>query len=165
LKRLVLIRHAKSSWDDPSLEDRERPLNKRGKKDAREMGKRLADGGLRPDVMISSPAARAVVTAKKIAEALGYPKKNLLIEPILYGAGCEEWMEVINRLATDCYVAVLFGHNPAMTALVRHLAGCSLDNLPTCGVADFLYAVSSWKKIGSVLPKSACIDYPKNRKK
>ena len=86
MKNLLLIRHAKSSWDDPLLSDQERPLNKRGKRDAPAMGLMLKEKGLHPDLILSSPAKRALKTAKLIAEAIDYPKKQCRHSQAVFGA-------------------------------------------------------------------------------
>lgn len=97
MKTLVLVRHAKSSWKDPGLADRDRPLNPRGRRDAPEMGRRLAARGT-PDRIVTSPALRAATTAAVIAEAVGYPEREIVEDERLYGAGSEEILEVIRGI-------------------------------------------------------------------
>lgn len=145
MKNLILIRHAKSSWDEASLGDLERRLNKRGKRDAPYMGKLLADKGLRPDAMLASPAKRALKTAKLIAEEIGYPKKRIDIRDGLYMQGAEAIVELIAGLDDGLERVVLVGHNPELTELANRLAGAGIDNLPTCGLVSIEFAADRWQ--------------------
>ena len=95
MKTLTLVRHAKSSWKDTSLADRDRPLNKRGKRDAPEMGRRLTAAGVRPSLIVSSPAVRAWTTAKIIANEIGYPREFLQRDSALYLASVNGILDVI----------------------------------------------------------------------
>ena len=87
MKRLYLVRHAKSSWKDPDLDDFDRPLNKRGKRDAPLMGQKLRQADVRPDLIVSSPAKRAAKTAKIMAGQIEYPVKKIIWDESLYAAG------------------------------------------------------------------------------
>ncbi len=98
MKKLTLVRHAKSSWKYPNLDDLDRPLNKRGRRDAPMMGKRLAKDKALPDLMISSPAKRAWKTAKIIAREVGYQKANIEKNIALYEAGVSELIQVIQKI-------------------------------------------------------------------
>jgi phosphohistidine phosphatase len=144
MKNLILIRHAKSSWDDEGLSDKERPLNKRGKHDAPFMGKRLKEMGLLPDAILSSPAKRALKTAKLIAEELGYPKKRIDIRDAIYGQGTTALVELITELEENWNRIFLVGHNPDLTDLANRLAGASIENVPTCGVVSIEFFASNW---------------------
>ena len=88
MKELILVRHAKSSWKDASVYDHERPLNKRGKRDAPEMGARLKLRGCEPDLIVSSSAVRALETARTVAGEIGYPLGRIVVDERLYGRGC-----------------------------------------------------------------------------
>ena len=103
MKRLILVRHAKSSWKDTSLADRDRPLNNRGNRDAPEMGRRIAAAGIRPSLIVSSPAVRAWTTAKVIAKELGYPREFLQRDDALYLASVDEILDVIAAQDTGGY--------------------------------------------------------------
>ena len=102
MKILTIVRHAKSSWDDPSLRDHERPLNKRGHRNAPEMGRRIAEHGLRPSLIVSSTAVRAWSTAKAVAKAVGYPYEFLEKEPNLYHASVDRILDVIRAQDERC---------------------------------------------------------------
>jgi len=161
VKTLVLVRHAKSSWDDAQIADRDRPLNKRGQRDAPMMGERLAQRGIDPERIISSPATRALATAQIIAEAIGYPLDEIVIDETLYGAGVGGWLRAIQSLDDELDCAMFFGHNPGLTDLVNHLSLDYIDNVPTCGIIELEYAVPSWTQVGRVKPQRAEFDYPK----
>ena len=121
MKTLTLVRHAKSSWKHRGLSDRERPLNKRGKRDAPVMGKRVAKTGLRPSQIISSPAVRAWVTAKAFAKALNYPIEFLQREDGLYLASLDNLLDVVATQDTGFNSLMLFGHNPGLTDFANYL--------------------------------------------
>lgn len=162
MKTLYLIRHAKSSWNDFSVKDIDRPLNDRGKKNAPFMGKILADSGLKPDVMISSPAKRAFSTAKKIANELGYEKDYIVIEPTIYEAEIKDLLHLVNGLKDEWKTVVLFGHNPGFTEFCNYLSGSDLLNIPTCGVAKIELDIKSWKMASKETGHLKSFDFPKN---
>ena len=145
MKNLVLIRHAKSSWDDPSLGDRERPLNKRGKKDAPNMGRLLKENGLVPDLILSSPAKRALKTAKLIALELDYPKKKIEIREEIYEQGFDVLISMLSELDEAIERVYLIGHNPELTDLANQLSGAGIDNVPTCGIVSIEFSSPLWK--------------------
>lgn len=147
MKTLVLVRHAKSSWKDDSLADRDRPLNKRGKRDAPGMARRLADlvGG--PDLIVSSPARRALTTARVVAEAVGYPVDAIRVDERIYQATPADILEVIRGLEDGIDRVFLFGHNPGLTELVNELSEPAVDNVPTCGVVDLRLVAGRWADI------------------
>lgn len=147
MKTLVLVRHAKSSWKDDSLADRDRPLNKRGKRDAPEMARRLADRVGRPDLILSSPARRALATAGVVAEAVGYPVEAIREDERIYLATPAGILEVIRGLEDGIDCVFLFGHNPGLTELVNALSEPAVDNVPTCGVVDLRLATVRWADI------------------
>jgi phosphohistidine phosphatase len=146
MKNLLLIRHAKSSWDDVALSDRERPLNKRGKHDAPVMGQLLKEKNLMPDVIVSSPAKRALKTAKLIAEAVGYPKKQIDIRDAIYEHGLDALLELIAGLNDDGQRVFLVGHNPEITTLANRLSGADIENVPTCGIVSITFPQDHWRE-------------------
>ena len=161
-KELFLVRHAKSSWDDPTISDHDRPLNERGLCNAPDMGRRLSDRGVSPDALISSTAQRARTTAEIMSGSLNYQKDQIVFDRALYHASATELQEYIGGL-NDAHTSVmLFGHNPGMTSLVSHLFGLALDNLPTCGVVHLNFSVESWAEASRSMPCEATIDFPKN---
>ena len=161
-KELFLVRHAKSSWDDSTISDHDRPLNERGLRNAPDMGRRLSDREVSPDALISSTALRARTTARIIADSLGWPEERVVLDRALYHASATELQEYIGGL-NDAHTSVmLFGHNPGMTSLVSHLFGLALDNLPTCGVVHLQFSTESWAEASRSMPCEATIDFPKN---
>jgi phosphohistidine phosphatase len=161
-KELLLVRHAKSSWDDPYLDDHDRPLNDRGLRHAPEMGKRLQGWSIRPDVWISSTALRAITTAEILAEQVGFPQDQIQRSKDLYHASATDLLEFIAGLDDAIGSAILFGHNPGMTSLVANLYGLLIGNVPTCGVVHLQFREAKWKAVSSALPARAYFDFPKN---
>jgi phosphohistidine phosphatase len=162
-KELLLVRHAKSSWDDPYLDDHDRPLNDRGLRNAPEMGKRIQGSGIRPDVWISSTALRAMTTAEILAEQVGSAKDQIQLSRDLYHGSATELQEFIAGLDDAIGSAILFGHNPGMTSLVANLYGLPIDNLPTCGVVHLQFNENTWSAVSYAPPARAYFDFPKNQ--
>jgi len=121
MKTLFLVRHAKSSWDDTALPDKDRPLNDRGKRDAAKMGERLAKIDVKPDLILSSPARRALTTAEIVAKKLDYKLKNILVDDRLYAVDADDLLDVIRKLGDKSKRVMLFGHNPELTELANRL--------------------------------------------
>ena len=161
MRTLTLIRHAKSSWKDPSLSDRDRPLNKRGRRDAPEMGRRLAARSGAPDLLISSPAVRAWTTAVAIAEAVGYPVDAVQADERLYMASPSEILAVLRDLGGGLERIFLVAHNPGLTDLVNELSSPAVDNVPTCGVVELRVEAERWTDLGRESVRRELFDTPK----
>ena len=161
MKELILVRHAKSSWKDTTLDDRERPLNKRGERDAPAMGARLARRKWKPDLIVSSPAVRALETARIIAKKLGYPGKDIVLKDRLYGAGIVELLEVIRDSDDSAGRLMLFGHNPGLTELANHLGPRPIPNLPTCSVLYLVFETDTWSTVGYARGDEVLFESPK----
>lgn len=161
MKELTLIRHAKSSWKDVDLKDHERPLSKRGERDAPVMGKRLAKRGYKPDLVVSSPAVRALKTARIIAKELGYKRKNIVVAERLYGSSTAGLLSMIRSLDQALKRVMVVGHNPELTDLANRLGGGRVHNLPTCGVARLRFDTDSWAEIENGGGVDVDLDYPK----
>ena len=161
MKYLWLARHAKSDWGDASLKDFDRPLNDRGLRDAPAMGRWLAKQGVKPDVMVTSPAKRALQTAELLADGMGFSKAFVFHEPRIYEAHTGELQEIIEESDNGYDHLMLVGHNPAMTQLVNALGGGPLDNLPTCSIAALTYDVTRWIEVETTLPVKAEVWRPK----
>lgn len=160
MKTLFLVRHAKSSWDDPGLSDRERPLAERGSRDVERMGKRLAERGVKPDLILSSPALRALATAQAIASRLDYRHKDIVVNERLYACQVDDLLEVIQALGDKLKRVMLVGHNPELAELAYRLSG-EVSEMPTCAIAEFKFDTRSWSDIGRIAPAQVSIDYPK----
>ena len=160
MKTLFLIRHAKSSWDNAALPDKERPLNDRGRRDAPKMGERLAKREVKPDLILSSPAVRALSTAEFIAEKLDYRRKDIVVTERLYAAEVDDLLDVIRQLGDELKCVMLFGHNPEFTELAHRLSG-EIAHMPTCAIAEFTFDAKSWSGIDTIKPAQILLDYPK----
>src|SRR5690349_5686762 len=150
MKTLIIIRHAKSSWDDPELSDFKRPLNDRGKRDAPRMAKRLKEKGLTINTVVSSPAVRAFETCKVFIKTLGFPEEQVQPNRDLYHAGDEMILNVVRKLKdhpVENEVALLFGHNPGLTEFVNNLVDEDIDNVPTAGVVCCGLDVEKWRDV------------------
>lgn len=167
MKTLYLIRHAKSSWDEPDLGDFERPLNKRGKKDAPNMAKRLKEKRITPDFMISSPATRAFDTCKEFARILDYDKDKIKTDKRLYHADEDQILTVIRELKDrerdEEEVILLFGHNPGLTEFANSLLNESIDNIPTCGIVKAQLKINRWKDAAFGCGELEFFDFPKSK--
>ena len=159
-KTLLLVRHAKSSWDDVTLPDKERPLADRGKRDAPLMGKRLAKRQVRPDLILSSPARRALSTAGIIAKELNYRAEDIVVDERLYATDADMLLDVIGELSDKLKCVMLFGHNPEFADLAQRLSN-EPALMPTCAVAQFTFESTPWSSIGSTKPTEVLLDYPK----
>ncbi len=136
--RLIVMRHAKSSWNSAALSDFDRPLNRRGEKDAPEMGRRLQALGVAPDAIVTSPALRVRSTCEFVAAAIGFPEEKIVVDETLYGAGTNGFLDVIaalRRRDDPPREIMLFGHNPGVTEFVEFLTASRFGNVPTCGAA------------------------------
>jgi len=161
MKILTIVRHAKSSWNDASLSDRKRPLNKRGERDAPIMGKRISDHGIRPSLIVTSPATRAWKTAKIIAHELNYPKEFLQREDHLYLASRDEILDIIVAQDNGFNNLMVVGHNPGLTDLVNFLQPGLTINLPTAGVVSVQIDQDDWNLFERPVTELLVHDWPK----
>ena len=164
MKTLYLIRHAKSSWSDPTLRDFERPLNKRGKRDAPFMAEQLKRKGVVPDLIISSPAVRAKKTANQFAKTLGYPKKEIDFKPAIYDAEEDDLLAILQAIQASHHSVLLFGHNPEFTEVANLLANIQINNVPTTGIVAIQFEVKEWNQLEFGMGKLLFFDYPKKYK-
>ena len=164
MKTLYIVRHAKSSWDDPSLDDFNRPLSTRGEKDAPRMGKRLKEREITVDLMITSPAKRAWKTCKAIAKILGYPEEKIKKEKELYHAGEESFLSVLRSIKDPNDVVMIFGHNPGLTEFVNSLFDENIMNVPTAGVVGGKLNIDSWRELKLGCGEMMFFDFPKKPK-
>ncbi len=161
MKKLYLVRHAKSSWSEPSLSDIDRPLNKRGMRDAPFMGKMLAAKGVKPDRIISSPAKRAHKTAKYFAKAMSIGKDDIVIDRRIYDAFPEDIFEIIREIDDRYQIVLLFGHNPTFTSFVNRFTNRFIDNVPTCGISGIESEAKTWEDFGTTNSELKVFYYPK----
>lgn len=161
MKKLYLVRHAKSSWKDGGVSDIKRPLNSRGKHDAPFMGELLHKRDVNPEVIVSSDAERAFTTAKIIADKLNYPPEKIVNSHNLYLADVNELMEYIAGLDNSYDSAMLVGHNPGVTLLLNYLTGSEIDNMATCSTACIDLKIDSWPDVKEKSGKLMFFEYPK----
>lgn len=159
--RLILLRHGKSSWDDPQLDDFFRPLAPRGLRNVPEMGRRLAARGFPIKLIVSSPAVRARSTARGVARELGYREDGIVEEPSLYLASPDAILAVARRAPASADAQLVVGHNPGMTELANMLGDVRLDNMPTGGMLCVEFDAPSWADIQPAEARFAWFDYPK----
>lgn len=161
-RTLVLIRHAKSSWDNATQKDFDRPLNERGEADAPEMGKRLKNLGVVPDLIIASTAKRAKQTAKKIADAIGYDKEKIQWEEKLYHCVPAVFEDVIYGIKDKVKTVFIVAHNPGITDFVNQLSDAFvIDDMPTCGVVGAHLKVAEWNEFSKAKKEVFLFEYPK----
>ena len=145
MKTLLVLRHAKSSWDDPALDDHERPLNERGRRDAPRMGELVRGYGLMPDVVISSDAVRARLTAEAVVKAARYAGE-ILLDPNLYMAGPADILSLLRTVREKAETVMIVGHNPGLEELVAQLTGDRQD-LPTAALAQIVLPIDRWRDL------------------
>jgi phosphohistidine phosphatase len=160
---LYIIRHAKSSWDNSDLSDFDRPLNERGKRDAPRMGKRLKERDITIDLMLSSPAKRALSTCKRIAETLGYSKEKIITDKKLYHATEDYILTVLKTIKDHHKTVAVFGHNPGLTEFANALTGTMISNMPTCAVVACKINIDTWKEAEWKKAELLFFDFPKSK--
>ena len=165
MKTLYLNRHAKSSWDNITLSDYERPLNSRGERDAPLMGKVLSKKIKPPEVIYSSPAKRAITTANIIADKLGYDIKRIIQDEKIYDSAISDIMRIINTTSDKYNRIMLFGHNPTFTILSNYLSDKTIDNLPTSGFVQIDFDLDTWNEIEGNTGRLVLYEYPKKHLK
>lgn len=158
---LFLCRHAKSSWDEPGISDKDRPLNARGKNDAPMMGRMLENREENPDLIISSPAERAFKTAKLISDELGYRQKDIIVDNRIYMAGIDDFIEVLKECRNKDKTIMIFSHNYGITDFANYICSSRIDNIPTCGIVKIKFEFSNWEKIKKEKGKLEYFIYPK----
>ncbi len=158
---LTLVRHAKSSWSNDNLNDFDRPLNDRGLKTAPLMGRRLSDANYTVDIIISSPAVRAITTASIIANEIGFDPLQIMQDADIYEASLATLVKLITHLDDNYSSVMLVGHNPGFTVLCNLLSSAKIDSMPTCSLAQIQFDVDSWSAISEHIGELMKFDYPK----
>jgi phosphohistidine phosphatase len=161
MKTLTLLRHAKSSWNDQDLPDHARPLNRRGEKDAPVMAARISEAGIRPSLILSSPAVRAWNTAKIVAKEINYPVEFLQREQELYMADIGNFLDLLRRQDGKFNSIMLVGHNPGLTDFANYLMPNVTDNIPTSGVISMTIETGDWDLAPGSAAELLVFDYPK----
>ena len=161
-KKLLIVRHAKSDWGNARITDFNRPINERGKSNAPIMGKRLKEKGIFPDTVISSPALRAITTAKLVTHELGFTTAKIKLEKSIYEATCATLLKIVNDFDNEHEMVALFGHNNGITDLAVYLTDAEIFNIPTSGMVMINFPFDDWKMVGKDTGEVEFFDYPKN---
>lgn len=162
MKRLLIIRHAKSGWDDPSLTDFDRTLTDRGKSDAAMMAKRIKKNSIKIDAFVSSPAKRAKKTAEIFMKEYDEKEKNLLLVPSLYEACIKDFYDAVEKLNDQEDTVALFSHNPGITGFINSLECSPIYNMSTSAVFALKIKTKHWKEFKESKKEFLFFDYPKN---
>ncbi|MGI4759742.1 MAG: SixA phosphatase family protein [Janthinobacterium lividum] len=164
MKTLYLMRHAKSSWSFDELTDQERPLNDRGRADAPHMGQALAKRQLALDLLVSSPAVRALTTAVLVARELSYPHDKITVEPAIYQADLDTLLGVIRALPDAAGSVLLTGHNPTITDTANYLLPNDglTHEMPTAAIMCIRFQTDHWAEAGPATAEFYFYDYPKS---
>jgi len=161
MKTLTLVRHAKSSWKHAGISDRERPLNARGKRDAPVMGACIQRHGIRPSLIVSSPAKRAWQTARIIAQEIVYPLEFLQREESLYLASLDQLLDVVASQDNGFNHLMVVGHNPGLTDFANFLSPGLTNNLQTAAVVSVEIDRDDWMLYERPKTRLLVYDYPK----
>jgi phosphohistidine phosphatase len=165
MKTIILIRHAKSSWKFEELKDIERPLKKRGIADASLMASIFHEMQLRPGKIISSPAVRALATAKAFASEEKIPENEIVVNQQLYLESKTKMLNIVNALDDGIQTVVLVGHNPALTDFANALTNGDIENIPTSGMVGIGFECESWKEVERGKGKQLFFEVPKPHRK
>jgi phosphohistidine phosphatase len=161
MKTLFINRHAKSSWKHDALRDFDRPLNKRGLRDAPFMAQIFSEREKSIDAIVSSPANRAITTAKHFSAAMGWLESRIKQNESIYGASASSLMDIISGFDDDWNRVIMFGHNPGFSYLVHELSGEYFE-MPTCGIAKITFDAETWVEVIGSVGKLEFTDWPKN---
>lgn len=161
MKSVIIIRHAKSSWDSIDVDDFDRPLNDRGKDDAPKMAKRLLDRNITIDAFISSSAKRARKTAAIFIKEFGGQKDDIVLLPELYLAGPEAFYKAIAQAPASASTIALFAHNPGITEFANELTDVRIDDMPTCAIFAVKADIKDWPAFKDAEKQYWFFDYPK----
>lgn len=165
MKTLLLVRHAKSSWNDADVSDMDRPLKRSGVKDAIEVSEKLKSKKVTPDILITSPAVRAMTTALIFARTLKYHYNRIVINEMVYDFSKDALLPLLRNIDDKYDVVMLIGHDPAFTYLLNDLTGKAFEKMPTAAVAKINFSVKQWQKITPGKGKLIFLESPKKEKK
>lgn len=160
MRILTLVRHAKSSRDYPELSDFERPLNNRGRKEAPAIAAKLRKADIKPDLLISSPATRAITTARLFAEELNLHLDEIVLNPHIYEASAWTLQHIVRSLPPDRLEVMLFGHNPGISHFAHDLAECPFDEMATGAAVRIELPAKTWSLVKSGSGKVLRYDTP-----
>ncbi|MBE0558148.1 MAG: histidine phosphatase family protein [Proteobacteria bacterium] len=160
MRTLVFMRHAKSGGMRPGLTDFERPLTARGQKEAPAMARQISRRAVYPDLILSSPAVRAVMTARLVAQEMALPDHAIRVDSALYEALVDQYLDVIRTLPDDAQSVLLVGHNPTITDFINLLASSSIAEMPAGGIAAVEAELKAWSEIRKDCGKLLFFEHP-----
>ncbi|MDR6784924.1 phosphohistidine phosphatase [Pedobacter africanus] len=161
-KTLLLVRHGKSEWGNVHLADFDRPLNPRGHRNAPEMAARLLQKDLVPQLVVSSPAVRAISTARHFVQAWKKSDEQIQEEASIYEANVRTLLKIVNSADNKFDYIAIFGHNPGFTDLANYLSDANIYNIPTCGTVLIEFPFEDWKLVSHQTGRLLEFDYPKS---
>lgn len=161
-KKLLLVRHGKSEWGNQHLADFDRPLNPRGHRNAPEMAARLLQKNLVPQLVVSSPALRAITTARHFVQAWKKSVTQIKEEANIYEANVKSLLKIINKFDNNCDYIAVFGHNPGFTDLANYLSDADIYNMPTCSIVLLEFPFEDWEMVSHHTGRLLQFDYPKS---
>jgi len=159
---LYLVRHAKSDWANGHISDIDRPLNERGYRDATAMSTLLKAQNIHPQLIISSPAVRALSTALIFSRNLNYDPNKINIQKKLYNTDADHYLSVLEENAGNAHSVMLFGHNPVITSVANKLCKTFTNEMPTCSIVGIKFQTASWEEISQDSAELILYDSPKN---
>ncbi|RSK37246.1 SixA phosphatase family protein [Hymenobacter metallilatus] len=163
MKTLYLMRHAKSSWSFDGLSDKQRPLNDRGRDDAPLMGQALAKRAITLDLLVASPAVRAMSTAALVAQELEYPSDKIEVVEAIYEATVPDLLAVVRALPDAADSVLLVGHNNTLTEFANLLSPSEIPDMPTAAIVCLKFSTDSWKQVDRANAEYYFFDKPKNQ--
>jgi phosphohistidine phosphatase len=164
MKTLYIMRHAKSSWEFEELSDHDRPLNKRGRNDAPMMGQELAANNTKLQLILSSPAVRAITTATLVGRELGFDASDIVVDDRIYGASAKELLDVAHQAPAKVDSMMLVGHNEALSEFANMLSPKHIASMPTAAVVALRFDCDNWYDIRRNNAELLFFDIPKNHK-
>lgn len=162
MKQLLLVRHGKSDWGNQHISDFERPLNPRGLRNAPEMARRILDKDQVPEFIISSPALRAITTARHFTQVWNKPTEQISQEERIYEANVKTLLNIVNKIDNKYQRVAIFGHNPGFTDFANYLSDADIYNIPTCGTVCIEFPFDDWQQVSHHTGSLLKFDYPKS---
>ncbi|MHC2991476.1 phosphohistidine phosphatase [Pontibacter sp. HJ8] len=164
MKTLYILRHAKSSWKFEELSDHDRPLNKRGRTDAPLIGQELAANNVKPELILSSPAVRALTTATLVGRELGYDADDIVVDERIYGASADELLDITREVPAEIDSMMIVGHNESISEFANLLSPKHITSMPTAGVVALRFDCESWYDIRKDNAETLFIETPQDHK-
>ncbi|WP_045689976.1 SixA phosphatase family protein [Hymenobacter sp. AT01-02] len=162
MKTLYLMRHAKSSWDFDDLDDHQRPLNDRGRDDAPRMGQALAKRDIQLNLLLTSPAVRALSTAALVAKEIDYPHEKIQVVESIYEATVLDLLQVVRQCPDEADSVLLVGHNNTLTDFANLLSPSSIPDMPTASIVCIKFSCAHWAEVDQANAEFYFFDKPKN---